>query len=210
MAKQSLKDRMAKAKKLYAKTEAMQGSEPLPPGTGYTGIIGEPVIAVSKNDNLGVTFPLTVTGPAEFEGRHHHKWCNLETENGIGFFTGDLEKIDVEVPDDIADIGDALDEAEGVEIRFDVVQNDEFTNTYFRERVGEGSEEDGEEGEDEDNDSAPEYSKRQLTKLGKDADKDDEDAIDALSRAAEDAGLDPDEYDTWAELAGAVIEELGL
>ena len=106
MGKQSLKDRLAKAQKTYAKTEAMQGSEPLPPGTDYTGVIGECVIGISKNDNMGVTIPITVTSPSEFEGRSHHKWCNLETENGIGYFKGDLEKIDIEVPDKITDIGE--------------------------------------------------------------------------------------------------------
>ena len=205
MAKVNIKQRLADAKKLYAKTEAKQGGEPLPPGTGYTGTIGSCTIEMSKKDRLQVVWPITVTGPAKFEGREHRDWSGLETENNIGFFKGRLEKIDVAVPDDIGDISDALDECEGLEIRFDVVKSEEFTNTYFRERVGEAS-----EPADAEEPAEPEYTKKQLTRLGKEADKDDGDAIDELETAAKASNLDPDDYDTWLELAEGIIEDLAL
>ena len=208
MARQSIKERLAAAKKLYAKTEAMLGSEPLPPGVGYTGVIGSSTIAVSKNDNMGVTVPITVTSPEEFKGRAHRTWSNLETDTGIGFFKGDLEKIEIGIPDDIGDIGDALDEMEGVEIRFDVVKVDEYLNTYFRERVSGGKSKASDEADKPEDE--PEYTKRELTKLGKQADDEDDDAISELEAAAKASKLDPDGYLLWAELADAIIEDLGL
>ena len=210
MAKVSIKERLAEAKKLYAKTEARQGQEPLPPGIGYTGIIGSCTIGMSRNEKnprLQVTWPIIVTGPKEFEGREHRDFSGLETENNIAFFKGRLEKINVDVPDDIGDISDALDDCEGLEILFDVVKNDEFTNTYFRERVADADEKPKEA--DKSEESA--YTKKQLTKLGRAADSDDgEDEIAELEGAAKASNLDPDDYTTWVDLADALIEELGL
>ena len=209
MAKISIKDRLKEAAKLYSKTAPKQGSQPIPPGTGYTGIIGSCTIGMSKNEKnprLQVTWPITVTGPKEFEGREHYDFSGLGTENNIAYFKGRLEKIDVAIPDDIGDISDALDECEGLEISFDVVQNDEFTNTYFRERVSDAKEasDDGDEPE------APEYTEKQLLKLGKKADADDDDAIDELKAAAKANDLDDDDYSTWTRLAEAVVEALKL
>lgn len=217
MAKVSIKERLAAAKQMYAKTAAMQGSEPLPPGTGYTAIIGSPSIGVSKNDNMGVTVPMTLTGPPAFEGRSHGYWSNLETELGIAFFKGDLEKIDIAVPDDISDLGEALDAMEGIEVRFDVVKKDEYTNTYLRERVadaGAASKKTGKKAVKhaaaEEEEEAPEYTKRQLAKLGDKADEDDADALETLKDLAEANKLDPDDYATWVELAEAIADEMGL
>ncbi len=203
MAKVNIKQRLADAKKLYAKTEAKQEGEPLPPGTGYTGTIGSCTIEMSKKDRLQVVWPITVTGPSKFEGREHRDWSGLETENNIAFFKGRLEKIDVAVPDDIGDISDALDECEDLEIRFDVVKNEEFTNTYFRERVGDAAEKVEEPTETE-------YTKKQLISIGKDADDDQGEAMDKLEAVAKANSLDPDDYAEWADLAEAIIEELAL
>jgi hypothetical protein len=55
--------------------------------------------------------------------------------------------------------------------------------------------------ETEEEDEAPE---EDLTALGKAADGDDEAAQTALSEKAEEAGIDPDDYDTWTEVAEAI------
>jgi len=205
-----VKERLRAAAKLYSKTAAKQGGAPIPPGVGYEGVIGSCIIGMSKNEKnprLQVTWPITVTSPDQLEGREHYDFSGLETENNIAYLKGRLEKIDVDVPDDIGDIGTALDECEGLKIRFDVVQNDEFTNTYFRERIGGPS--NGNSPSDDEN-KEPEYTKKELISLGRKADKDDGDAVDELEAAASDSNLDPDDYATWVELAEAVIEELEL
>lgn len=58
-------------------------------------------------------------------------------------------------------------------------------------------EEEPEEEEDEDED---------LSEMGEMADDGDEDAMVALTEAAEEAGLDPDDYDTWSDLAAVLSE----
>ena len=207
--KASTKEQLREAAKLYAKTAARQGKEQLPVGKDYTGVIGSCTIGMSQNEQsprLQVTWPITVTSPAEFEGREVEDYSGLQTENNIAYYKGRLEKIDVAIPDDIMDTADALDECEGLKIRFDVVKNEEFTNTYFRERIADaGKKPDGAEEAEE-----PEYTKKQLTSLGKKADRDDEEAVDELTAVAVVNNLKESEYDTWVELADAIIEELDL
>ena len=207
MAKANVKDRLAQAKKLYGKTEARTGARRLPPGVGYTGIIKDPVLEISKNDRLQVVWPITVTSPDEFEGVDHRDWSGLETENNIAFFKGRLEKIGVDVPDDISDIGDALDACDGLHIRFDVVKVEEYTNTYFTEQLADQGGDDSKEPEEPEE---PEHTAKSLSKLGRSADKEDDDAIAELEALAKDNKLDPDDYPLWTELADAVAEELGL
>lgn len=67
---------------------------------------------------------------------------------------------------------------------------------------GEEEEADGEEATDEGDDGVID-----LEALGVAADDGDEDALAKLAELAEAAGIDPDEYDTWAELAAALPEE---
>ena len=71
--------------------------------------------------------------------------------------------------------------------------------------------EDGEADEpDEDEEADEEQDEEQdLDSLGEQADADNETAIDILTGMAEEAGLDPDDYGTWAELATALGEAEG-
>lgn len=210
--KASVKEQLRETAKLYAKTAAKQGSEPIPPGTGYQGIIGSCTIGMSKNEKnprLQVTWPITITEPKEHEGKEHYDFSGLQSENNIAYFKGRLEKIDVAVPDDIADIADALDECEGLEVLFDVVKNDEFTNTYFRSRVADAKDS-KKSGKADKKEESAEYNKKELKALGKNADDEDDSAIEELEEAAKANDLDPDDYDTWLELAEAIIEELEL
>lgn len=62
--------------------------------------------------------------------------------------------------------------------------------------------------EDEDEDDDEGVTEDELVALGKAADKGDEDATETLTEYAGQAELDPDEYETWAELATAIIEAL--
>ena len=81
------------------------------------------------------------------------------------------------------------DEADGVEDDAE----DEETEEEEESEESEDSEEEEEDGPDYD-------------ALGEAADEDDETAIDTLTGLAEEAGLDPEDYETWAELATALSE----
>lgn len=80
------------------------------------------------------------------------------------------------------------------------IDSDEFGTwaevvAKMREDEGEGETTEGEAEESVD-----------YAALGKKADKGDDDAISALDTAGREAGLDPDTYDSWGELATALAE----
>lgn len=71
----------------------------------------------------------------------------------------------------------------------------------------EGEEEESEDGEEEGEEEGEDDNEEQSwEELGELADADDEDALASLTSAAEEAGLDPDDFGTWAELATALSE----
>jgi hypothetical protein len=59
--------------------------------------------------------------------------------------------------------------------------------------------------DDEDDDEDDELTAGDVTGLGEAADNEDEDAANELAYLAEEAGIDPDEYGTWAEVAVAIL-----
>lgn len=192
---------------MMEKVAPILGKATPPPGRGYEGTIGEPVRQKSRNDNDMVIWPITITSPPEREGQEFTDNSMLITEQNIGFFKGRFEKIGVAPPESEKDISRALDECAGLDIRFDVVQKDENLNVFFVERL-EGSEGGG--GRKEEAANEPDYDRKQLRTLGKDADDGDDDSIKELETLADENGLDPDEHETWVDLAKALIEELGL
>lgn len=68
-----------------------------------------------------------------------------------------------------------------------------------------GEETEDEEGEEEEP-AAEDDDSPDLEALGESADADDEEAIDTLTGLASERGLDPDDYETWADLATAIGE----
>ncbi len=192
---------------MMEKVAPILGKAMPPPGRGYEGVIGEATRQLSKNKNDMVVWPITITSPEECEGQEFTDNSMLITEKNIGFFKGRFEKIGIEPPDSEEDIGRALEECDGLAIRFDVVQKEENLNVFFVERLedsGDGS------GKEKTADEPPEYTRKQLKSLGKSADNNDPDDIDELETLAKANDLDPDDHDTWTGLATALIEKLGL
>lgn len=75
--------------------------------------------------------------------------------------------------------------------------------SYLLDDDGAGSDEPDDEPEDDGEDSGDEQT---WAELGEAADNDDEEAISTLTEYAGDAELDPNDFDTWAELATALEE----
>jgi len=186
-------------------TVARTGGAGFPAGRGQEAVIRSIVIEESQKGNLQVTW--TLEGLSEgIEKVKDWKRSMLMTAENREWLRGEMETIGLTWPDSIDDLGDALGEAEGREVSIDVVDRDEFHNIYFRSALetGNGGDDNG-VGEDDD-----QYTKADIKKLGKDADKDDDDAIDELTDLAKESKIDPNDYDTWAELADEIIEDLGL
>jgi len=166
---------------------------PLPDGQ-YEGIIENAIIEESRNGRLQARWDLLVT-EGDCEGRQIRKYNGLETKDNLAWFKGDLETLDLTVPDDFTDIGDTLEEACGMGIRFQVRSRDEFTNIDFIEPLETTSKKDKKKEEEPEE---PSYTKAQVKKMDE----------DELTAAAKEFGLDPDDYDEWDDLADAIIDEL--
>jgi len=191
---QTLAEKLAASQKKWRKSEARTFGAPLPDGE-YEGRIENAVIEESKQGRLQTVWTLKVTdGPCE--NREIRKYSGLESEENMDWFKGDLETIELDVPNDLADLGETLEEAVGFPIRFQVRSRDEFTNVDFIERLepSEDGENDEEEAEEE------EYTLAEIKKMKK----------AELKEVAESCDLDPDDYDSTKELRDGVIEELEL
>jgi hypothetical protein len=207
MAKQTIQQKLKALQKDWKNTEARIGYEDLPDGD-YEGVIKNAVLGLSKNDNLMATYTLEVT-EGDFKGRVQYKRQMLETADNISYAKGDLEAIDVDAPDNIADLGETFEqEVVSLAVLFSVVHNKEFVNVYFRERLEEASKEsepkeDNEESGDEDALTADDVRAY--------LDEDDEgESIFTEIIKDNDLDIDPDDYATWSEVADLIIDQLDL
>jgi hypothetical protein len=191
-------------------SEARQSGAPLPSGD-YEGVVEDLVIKPSKNGKMGALWTLTVT-EGKFRGNSAFKWQGLEETpkrsraDKIGEFKGDIEALDCPFPDkpkSLDEVGEALNEVVGVELLFTVEQRDEFTNIYIREAL-EGGEPRG-NGKDV-GDGDGENDQPDWAAIGKTADEGDGPSIDALTAEAEARNIEPNDYDTWAELADEFVD----
>jgi len=185
----------------------------LPEGT-YDGYIKPGSFIIEpKEDGSGhrALCSLIVTSPEEFEGRTQVKRSDLSTQIGVNIFLGELETLEFDQPASLEEASELLAETDNIPVRFWVgPQNDEYPpKVRFNERLeGEGGREDEaedeseDETEDESEEEESEYTKKDIKKMDE----------EALTQLIEDEALDidPDDYDTWPEVATACIEELGL
>ena len=195
-AKRGVEGRLTEAQRDWEKSEARSFGAPLPDGQ-YEGVIESALIEESRNGRLQVRWDLLVTSK-ECEGRQVRKYSGLETKDNMDWFKGDLETLGLKIPEESESIGDALEEAQGLAILFQVRSRDEFTNIDFIEPL-----EGGNGGDDSGSDDAPadaSYTKKEIKAMGE----------DKMAKLAKEQGLDPNDYDTWEELADEIIDELGL
>ena len=80
----------------------------------------------------------------------------------------------------------------------------EYSEPEEYDEVVDETEEEPEEEAEEEESEATEEEENTLQSLGEEADSGDEDAILQLTNRAEEAGFDPNEYETWADLAEAI------
>lgn len=135
----------------------------------------------------------------EYAGRKGKKFSRLANKENMDWFKGEMDTLELQIPDDIDDLGDALDEGVGISVRIDVTEGKaewkNRYNIYFRERLeGNGN------GDEEEPDAGDEYTRKDIEAM-------DEKALTAL---AKELTLDPDEYETWDELAEQCCVELGI
>ncbi len=138
--------------KNWKKTEPRKVGAPVP-DNGYSARINTAVIEESKaSGRLQVNWGLEVTD-GDYAGRKLFKFSGLESEDNLAFLQGDLETLELPIPENIADLGEVLEDAAGLAVEVNVRTKEEFTNVDFIELL---EDEDSDEDEDEDEDEEEE------------------------------------------------------
>lgn len=205
---------MAKKKKkkggMISKLKGMQkdwsDSEPKRGGVGvpdddYTVRIDAAVLGESKtSQRLQIEWGMTVL-EGDFEGKKVNKYDGINEAKDLPYVQGTLEALELDIPDDITDIGEVLESAVGLIVDITVKTRDEFTNIFFNELVEDYEEAEAEEGEEGEEASA-------FDDLDEDsAEEDFEACADAITEILSNADLDADDYELWSDAWGAIPEE---
>jgi len=208
MAKKSVKELLAEMKQGWRDTEARSGSAQFPEGRGHEGYIKDVSVELNKKGNLQVHWVIVGTSKG-IEDSTDHKWSNMATPENRGWLKGEMEAIGLEWPDNLEEIGEALEPADGKRIRFDVKNSktDEYENhnIYFREEL-EGSEKAAAKEEEAEEPKVSEPTAKEIKADGREADDGDEDATERLTILAKENDLDPDDFATWVGLAKEIAE----
>lgn len=191
-------------------SEAEGGFRELPTGEQYSMVIKSATCGPTKSgDHDQVTWELQVT-EGDYKGTMAWKYTSLKTSRNVNFFKGELEALDVAVPENFDAIGATLEECDGLHVRVKVVETkDEFPPNYFFQEVLEsGVATVAEEVGTTEQPSRPEVklTAGEVIEMGK---ADDE---EALQRVIDDNGLDINqaEYVTYGEVADLIIDQLKL
>jgi hypothetical protein len=178
--------KLSKLAKIWSKTEARTGGI-VPVGT-YAVEIKAVKIEDGKNGSPKLHWTFEVAD-GDYEGKKIPKWDNLETDNNLAFVKGAMQALGLEIPDDIEDLEEALQEAVGLSCEVRVVEKDEYINVYIQ-RLLDGDDDEEEEDEDEaESDEAEED------------DEDDEEEADEDEEDDEDEDEDEDEEEEEEEEA---------
>jgi hypothetical protein len=140
----SVASNLKSLKKRWSKVTPTQSGANAPLGEHECRIESAVIENAKSSGRLQINYGLSVID-GDFEGRKFHKYAGLDTDDNLDYAMGDLEALELEVPDDPEDLGEVIEEAVGLEVLVQVTQSEDFTNISFIELL-----EEGEEGEDED------------------------------------------------------------
>lgn len=150
---------------LMSKLKALQGSWkkgkprkagfPIPDDDYGIEIISGIIEEARSSGRMQINWLLKVL-EGDYESKEFHKYAGLETDDNIDFAMGDLETLELQVPDSIEDLGPVLEEASGLHVDCTVRTSDSFTNVDFNELLAENGEESEEEEEVEEEESEEE------------------------------------------------------
>jgi len=205
--KGDLTSTLSKLQKNWKKTKPRQAGVPVPDGQ-YPARIESVVIEESKSSKrMQVNWGLKIV-EGDYENREVHKFSGLETEDNLAFLQGDLETLELAIPDSINDLGEVLTEAAGLLLEINVRTSNEFTNIDFIELLedeGEEAEEEEEEEEEEESEEEEEEEEEELTKAQvRKMDRDE--LVDAIDDY--DLDVEPDDFKSLSALRRAVTAEL--
>jgi hypothetical protein len=214
--KSSPLNRLKKMQSGWEDAAPRRGGAPVPDGN-YTGRIESAILEEAKESQRLQIHWIIVIADEQYEGKKVHKFDGINEAKDLEWVQGTLEAIELDIPDDIADIGETLEEAAGLLIDITVATKDEFLNVYFNELAEDGEdeeeEEEGEEEEEEEEEAEEaEEEEEEEEEEGEGYDEDDinemkkKDLIELIDD--EELDVDPTEHKGVKALRAAVIEEM--
>ena len=144
------------------------------------------IITTSQAGDEQVDWTFVMVEPEALEGKEFHDYQQFDPPQKLNYIEGRLAVLGVKADDDINKLGEALQEADGLLVRFDCY-NEEFHNI----RITDVLEEDGSDDETKE----PELTAKQVKDMSE----------DELTALAADHNLSPDDYATWEDLAEEII-----
>lgn len=164
--------RAAELLKLWSKAEARVGGM-VPDGT-YEAEIVKVEVSI-KNEAIKVHWELKITD-GQYDGKPVHRWDTIKTEENLGYFKGALKTLDIDAPEELADLDelrDLLQAAVGLAVEIRVVTKNEFTNTYYQQLL-DATEADDDESEKDETEEETEKTEEE------DSEDEDEDEAEAV------------------------------
>ena len=146
--KATLSSRLKALQKSWKTATPKQGGVGVPDGTYEVRIESAILEEAKSTERLQIHWVLTVL-TEEYANKALHKYDGCDRPEDLDWVQGTLETLELTIPDNIADIGPTLEEAQGLLAEVTVQTRDEFTNIYFNDLLADQEEEEeGEEGEE--------------------------------------------------------------
>lgn len=99
-----------------------------------------------------------LTGP--YKNRPIYKYSQLETENNMSWFKGDMQRLGVKIPKNLLHLPELLEETVDMILGVTVKTNGAFTNIYFNEVIEELPDDDDDDMEDDEEEEKPKKKKK--------------------------------------------------
>lgn len=221
--KKDLTATLKAAGKLWKKAKPRKVGAPVPDDL-YSARIESAVMEESKASGRAQVHWCLEIVDGDYQGRKLHTFSGLESEDNLAFLKGDIETLELAIPDSIDDIGEALEESVGLLLEINVRTRDEFTNVDFIELLeDDGEEAEEEEEEEDDEDEEEEDDEDEDEDEEEDDEEEEEDEDEELTKAAVrkmdreeleeaiedyDLDVDPDKHKTVTALRKAITKEI--
>ena len=146
--KATLSSKLKALQKSWKRATPKQGGVGVPDGT-YDIRIESAILEEAKSTGrLQIHWILTVL-TEEYANKALHKYDGCDRAEDLDWVQGTLETLELEIPDNIANIGPTLEEAQGLLAEITVQTRDEFTNILCQDLLADQDEEEEEEEEGE-------------------------------------------------------------
>lgn len=149
--KKKSKDPVSKLKalqKTWKKTKPKKFGKQAPDGDYEAKIVSAVIEEAKSSGRLQVKWGLKII-EGDYKGRELTHRSGIEGDEALAYLQGELETLELEIPDQLADIGEVIQAAIGLEVDITLATRGEFQNLSFNELLEAGDDDDEDEEEEE-------------------------------------------------------------